>query len=156
MTVHPAPRRPATLVWIDAQEAFVLRWQSGAEVKRLTSEVPPRRRALSGERRDPTVRAGGGGVADDQVERHRRAHLDRFVRDVAALVPPGDRALILGPGPVKERLAGELVSGDRRHDRERPITVEPAGRMTEPQLVARLRQIEGVAPRRRVPSGPGS
>ena len=155
MTVHPAPKRPATLVWVDAQEALVLRWQAGAEVRRLTSEVPPRRRAVSSERRDPTVRAGGGGVADDQVERHRRAHLERFVRDVAALVPAGDRAVILGPGPVKERLAGELTSEDRRHGRERPITVEPAGRMTQPQLVARLRDLEGVAARRRVPSGPG-
>jgi len=156
MTVHPAPQRPATLVWIDAEEAYVLRWQSGAEVTRLTSEVPPRRRAVSGERRDPTVRAGGGGVADDQVERHRRAHLERFVRDVAALVPPGDRAVILGPGPVKERLAGELMAEDRRHGHERPITVEPAGKMTEPQLVARLREIEGVAPRRRLPAAGGS
>lgn len=154
MTVHPAPRRPATLVWIDAQEALLLRWQSGAEVTRLTSEVPPRRRAVSGERRDPTVRAGGGGVADDQVERHRRAHLERFVRDVAALVPPDDRAVILGPGAVKERLAGELTAEDRRHGRDRPVTVEPAGRMTEPQLVARLRELEGVPPPRRVPSGP--
>jgi len=154
MTVHPAPQRPATLVWIDAQEAFVLRWQSGAEVTRLVSEVPPRRRAVGGERRDPTVRAGGGGTADDQVDRHRRAHLERFVRDVAAQVPPDDRALILGPGPVKERLAGELLAEDRRHGRERPVAVEPAGRMTEPQLVARLRALEGVPPPRRVPSGP--
>jgi hypothetical protein len=154
MTVHPAPQRPATLVWIDAQEALVLRWRSGAAVTRLVSEVPPRRRAVSGERRDPTVRAGGGGVADDQVERHRRAHLERFVRDVAALVPPDNRALILGPGPVKERLAGELAAEDRRHGRDRSLTVEPAGRMTEPQLVARLRELEGVPPLRRVPSGP--
>jgi hypothetical protein len=154
MTVHPAPQLPATLVWIDAEEAYVLRWRSGPEVTRLASEVPPRRRAVSGERRDPTVRAGGGGTADDQVERHRRAHLERFVRDVAALVPPDDRALILGPGSVKEQLAGTLAAADRRRGRERPVVVEPAGRMTEPQLVARLRELEGVSPPRRIPSGP--
>jgi hypothetical protein len=154
MSVHPAPQRPATLVWIDAEEAYILRWRSGPEVTRLASEVPPRRRAVTGERRDPTVRAGGGGTADDQVERHRRTHLERFVRDVAALVPPDDRALILGPGPVKERLASTLAAAARRRGRERSVTVEPAGRMTEPQLVARLRELEGVPPPRRVPSGP--
>ncbi|MBP1705219.1 MAG: hypothetical protein H6Q36_958 [Chloroflexi bacterium] len=154
MSVHPAPQRPATLVWIDAQEALVLRWRSGAEVTRLVSEVPPRRRAVGGDRRDPTIRAGGGGVADDQVERHRRAHLERFVREVAALVPPDDRAVIIGPGTVRERLAGELSAGDRRHGRQRPVEVEPAGRMTEPQLVARLRQLQGTAAPRRAPSGP--
>jgi hypothetical protein len=153
MTVRPDPApRPTTLVWIDAEEAVVLRWQAGAEVRRHRSDVPSRHRSTGHVRHDPRFRAGGGSVADDGVERRRRLLLDRFLGEVAELVPPDDRAVVIGPGTVREQLAEALRVGDRRHGRLRPVDTEPAGALTEPQLVAMLRRLAGVPPVRRLPA----
>ncbi len=157
MTVRPDPTlRPTTLVWIDTEGAVVLRWQAGAEVRRLRSEVPPRHRSTGHVRHDPRIRAGGGGVPDDGLERRRRLLLDRFLDEVAGLVPPDDRAVIIGPGPVHEHLAEALRAEDRHHRRLRPVETEPAGALTEPQLVAMLRRLAGAPPVRRLPPSAAS
>jgi len=157
MTVRPDPAlRPTTLVWIDTEEAVVLRWQAGAEVRRLRSEVPPRHRSTGHVRHDPRIRAGGGGVPDDGLERRRRLLLDKFLDEVAGLVPPDDRAVIIGPGPVREHLAEALRADDRHHGRLRPVETEPAGALTEPQLIAMLRRLAGAPPVRRLPASAAS
>jgi hypothetical protein len=147
--------RPVTLAWLDAEEAILLRWPGiggppGDPVpERLSSDVPSRHRATGHVRHDPRVRPGGGGIPDDRLERRREQLLESFLHGVAARIPPGDRVVLLGPGPVHERLAAELRAGDSRARRARPIESQPAGRMTERQLVAWLRLSAGIAPERR-------
>ena len=94
-------------------------------------------------------RPGGGGIADDRLDRRREHLLDAFVRAVAARIPPDDRVILIGPGPVRERLAGEIRATDLRARRTRSIESRPAGRLTERQLQARLRAVAGTAPERR-------
>ena len=128
--VEHAPR-PITLAWLDAEEAILLRCPGigsppGDPVpERLSSDVPSRHRAPGHVRHDPRVRPGGG-IPDDRLERRRE--------------------------PAHERRVAELRAGDSRVRRARPVESRPAGRMTDRQLVARLRQSAGVAPERRRPS----
>ena len=146
--------RPVTLAWLDAEEAILLRWSGNGGPpddpvpERLRSDVPSRHRATGEVRHDPH-RPGGGGVADDRLERRREQLLDAFVRAVAARIPPDDRLFLMGPGAVRERLAGEIRATDLRARRTRPVESRPAGRLTERQLQAQLRVVAGAAPERR-------
>jgi len=120
-------------------------------VRRVHSQVPPRRRATGHAHHDPRARSGGGADPDDLVERRREHLLASYLREVAALVPAGDRVIVIGPGPVHGRLAGELRAADARHRRVRPVEDSAAGPLTERQLRARWRELNGHAPERQLP-----
>ena len=153
--------RPVTLVWLDADEAILLRGgvpaaAAGApDTHRLRSEVPPHRRATGRVHHDPRVRSGGGADPDDLAERRRERILAAYLRAVAALVPPEDRVVVLGPGPVHGRLAAELRADDLRHRRDRPVEEAPAEHLTARQLRARLRELTGASPERQMPANAG-
>lgn len=140
----------ACLVWIDAREAFLVRWRDDrASVGRVESEVPAHHRSTGHVRHDPGIRHGGGGPKQTAGEPHRLEHLERFIDQVADLVGEEERLIILGPGTVREHLERSLRDHDHRMGRARTITCEPASRLTERQLVARLRELLGASPRRR-------
>jgi hypothetical protein len=154
--------RPVTLVWLDADEAILLHGGGPADAGsdppgtwRVRSEVPPHRRATGQAHHDSRVRSGGGADPDDLADRRRERILAAYLREVAALVPPGDRVVILGPGPVHGRLAAELRADDARHRRDRTVEDSPAGPLTERQLRARWRELDGSAPGRQRPANAG-
>jgi hypothetical protein len=137
-----------TLVWMDAREAVIVRWHAGeVQVERLLSDVPAHHRATGHVRHDPAVRHGGGG-AQDAGEANRLEHLARFIDLVATHLPSDGELLILGPGTVRDRLGHRVRETERRIAGARTITIQTAGRLTEPQLIARLRQLAGVDQRR--------
>jgi hypothetical protein len=145
-----AGARPGTLVWIDATEAIIVRLHGGrARIECVESDVPPHRRATGHVRHDPAIRHGGGGSPQTAGEPHRIEHLKRFVLDVADRSGSVDDLLILGQGTVHERLARHLAESDANHGRHRAITCEVSPRLTDRQLIARLRRFAGVEPRRR-------
>jgi hypothetical protein len=142
-----------TLVWIDSEEAIIVRWDDRATVERLHSEVEGRHRSSAhGSVPQGAYRGRGGGDAE-LLERARREHLRRFVDEVASHVPGGDDVTVVGPGIVRRRLEQELRADDRRHGRSRHVRSTAADRLTEQELVAHVRALAGDAPRRRaVPS----
>lgn len=141
------PVLDCTLVWIDAREAIVGHWHDGAvRLERLHSDVPPHHRATGHVRHDPTIRHGGGGAQDGEA--NRLEHLARFIDAVATHIPLQGDLLIMGPGTVRDRL-GHRIREMERPTAARPISIETAGRLTEPQLVARLRRLAGAETRRR-------
>lgn len=149
-TTDDAATRPSTLVWIDAREAVIVRWLDGrSRIERLESEVPPHHRATGHVRHDPAMRHGGGGRPQAAGEPHRLEHLARFVDQVAMRLPPDHDLLILGPGTVRERLRRLVRELDGHLARPRAITCEASPRLTDRQLVARLRDVAGADPRRR-------
>jgi hypothetical protein len=160
MTLQREPRhRPVTLVWLDASEAILLGSEApigdGADppgVRRVLSQVPPHHRATGRVHHDPRVRSGGGADPDDLVERRRERLIGVYLREVAGLVPPEGTVVIMGPGPVHGRLAAEVRAADARHHRTRRIEASPAGPLTERQLRAFWRDLNGSAPERRLPT----
>ena len=154
--------RPVTLVWLDADEAILLGSEApagdGADppgVPRVRSQVPPPHRAPRRVHHDPRVRSGGGADPDDLVERRREHLIGAYIREVAGLLPPDDRIVIVGPGPVHGRLADEVRAADIRHRRDRPVEEAAAGPLTERQLRARWRELNGSPPERRLPANAG-
>ena len=142
--------RGCTLVWIDAREAVIVRWQDDeALVERLGSDVPAHHRSTGHVRHDPAVRHGGGGPAQAADEPRRLEHLARFVDEVAARLPTDDDLLILGPGTVREHLEHHVRACDGRRGAVRAISDEPSNHRTQRQLVAYLRHILDSDPPRR-------
>jgi hypothetical protein len=155
--------RPVTLVWLDANEAILLGSEGpagdGADppgVRRVRSQVPPHHRATGRVHHDPRIRSGGGADPDDLVERRREHLIGVYLREVVGLVPPDGRVVIVGPGPVHGRMAAELRAVDVRHRRTRPIETAAAGPLTERQLRARWRELDGSPPERRLPANAGA
>jgi hypothetical protein len=141
--------RDWSLVWIDAREAVLVNWaMDGAHVRRMRSAVPPRHVSTGHVRHDPTFRHGGGGAPQDAGEHDRQEHLTRFLDAVAAALPTTD-VLVLGAGPVHERLARLLSVSDATHGRLREVRRAAAPRRTLGQLVSLLRELRGDSPRRR-------
>ena len=66
---------PTLLVWIDREHAVLARWEGGPRVERVVSDVPPRHESTGHVRFDPSMRHGGGGAAQDKIERDRLGHL---------------------------------------------------------------------------------
>jgi hypothetical protein len=138
-----------TLIWIDSEEAIIVRWADRATVERVRSDVPGRHKSTGHLRVDPNVRHGGGGASADTMERARREHLRAFLQEVAEHVPETDDVTVVGPGLVRERLERDLRADDRRHGRLRHVHCAAAERLTEEALVAHVRELAGDAPRRR-------
>ncbi len=151
--------RPVTLVWLDTDGAILLRAGNPAtgrpdaiEEECVRSAVPPHRRTTGHVHHDSRVRSGGGADPDDLAERRRERLLASYLREVAARVPPTDRVVILGSGPVHARFAAELRTADLRHQRVRTVEDEASGSLTNRQLRARLLELVGAAPERRLPA----
>lgn len=147
--------RPATLVWIDAREAIVIRWKNGPQVTRHEIETPPHEKSVGHVRHDPGVRHGGG-LAQSKLETDRLEHLRRGIAEVAAALPDHEDILIIGPGTVRGRLAAEVHEADRKRAPQGPdreVRTEPARRLTEAQLVERLRELVGEPLPRVLPTG---
>jgi hypothetical protein len=157
LTATPGPRgslltmtRLSTLVWIDARGAVIVRWRGyRALVEREESTVPGHHRATGHVRHDPAVRHGGGGAHQTADEPHRLEHLERFVEQIASRLPADDDLVILGPGIVREQLERRIRQTDERHHRSRDISCEASPRLTNRQLIARIRHAAGADPLRR-------
>jgi hypothetical protein len=138
-----------TLIWIDSEEAIIVRWADRAAVERVRSDIPGRHRSSGHTRFDPMIRHGGGGAGADAIERARRERLRAFLAEVRTHVPDADDVTVVGPGIVRERLERDLRADDRRHGRHRLVHSAAAERLTEQALVAHVRALAGDPPHRR-------
>lgn len=138
-----------TLLWVNADEAVAWRWQEGHEqlLGRMESEVPTHHRSMGHVRRASGDRHGGSGPRSAQ-EGHRLEHLRAFLAEVRAALPPDDDLLLLGDGTVVDQLGARIREEDTHHRRTRTVEVHHAERMTDRQLIARLRGFAGDPPRR--------
>lgn len=135
---------PRTLVWVDAEQAIIVRWDGAAGVEWLVSQVPSHRRSGGHVGHDPMLRAMGSPPSD----RHRLEHLRQHLRRVAGRIEPTDDVEVIGPGTVREHLATIIAAEDRVHDRRRRIGTARSSRLSLPQLVARVRASAGASARR--------
>ncbi len=149
---HEDRRRPQAVVWVDTRRATIVTWADGAaSTSTLTSDIPGKRQSVGHIRRDPTARHGGG--SPDRVEARRRQMLAQFLETVADRLPVDADLTILGPGTVHAQLVDEIATSDARHGRERTVVARSAARLTTPQLVAIVRELEGAsAPRKHDPA----
>lgn len=146
------PPRPRALVWIDARAAVIVRWEDHeALIDRLDSDVPSHHKSMGHVRHDPS-RHGGG--TPDRVETRREDYLDRFLKEVVQRLPAGRDLTVMGPGTVHEHLASAIREHDVEHHEDRDVESHRAARMTDGQLVAMLRDLQGDMAPRVIDQGP--
>jgi hypothetical protein len=152
------PERNTTLVWIDSRQAYVVQWrEERAVVEHLVSDVPGHHRSTGHARHDPGRYPSGGGIPTADAERQRLEHLARFIELVAGRLSGDDDLLLIGPGTVHGQLARHVAEVDRGRVPARTVRDEPAGMLTQRQMIARLRsEIGAEAPRRTRPPITGS
>jgi len=145
----PDMERAHALVWIDSKAAIVVRWEDDqARIERVTSEVPDHATTGGHLRHDPAIRHGGGR-SQDAEESRRHEYRARFMKDVVHRIPSDADLTVLGPGTTQEHLVRAIRTGDAEHHRVRQVLGRRSSRLTDRQLVALLRELEGdEAPRR--------
>jgi len=140
-------------IWIDHRRAIIVMLENGnVTVQTLPSDVDlrPRRKGgstgttASGRRRMP----GGGRAAgpqdampEDRIDRKHKAALEHFYRRVVSAAGGVGSVLLFGPGEAKTEMSRVLDDSPGAADRS--VWVEPADKLTDRQIVARVRAFFG-------------
>ena len=120
-------------VWIDHKKAVVVTISAGhVSTKTLMSDVGPHTR-YSGSQE--------GGGEKKYEERHSQ-DLDRYYDDVISQLGEPDALLLFGPGEAKLQLKDRL--GRSRVLSESIVAVESADKLTDPQIVAKVKDHYGI------------
>lgn len=121
-------------LWIDHRRAVIVQLQDGHPVKRIVESDVGRRHRAGGSR--TSVPYGPqDAFAEDRAQRKYEQRLRIYYRSVADTLDDPDELLVIGPGEAK----GEFVKELDRASQQRVVAVEPADKMTDPQLVAKVK-----------------
>jgi len=131
-------------LWIDHREAvIVMLSDKGQETTRVKSLVEKQLRR-SGEPEKGSF-AAQEVSRDDSRERQYQGELARYYDTVISNLRTADEILIFGPGEAKAELKKRL---EKAKSTPRILTLETDDKMTEPQIVAHVRQhFQPLAPR---------
>ena len=142
--MNTASTEHTTGVWMSASFATVVRWGPDGLVSReqIDSQVPGRHRSTG---RPPTADHPAG-------EGHRDERMRTFFDKVASAVSAQDDVLLIGDGEVVEHNADQVRTRDQGRGSRRRVGLEKSGPMTEPQLLARVREFAGAPAPRTLPS----
>jgi len=113
-------------LWIDHKKAVIVFLAGNdAEIRMVTSNLAR-----------PHRQSGVAMPADDIRQRKSTFDLSSFYDEVISCIRGAEEIFILGPGEAK----GELSKRLEDYLRRRIVGVEAADRMTDPQIVAKVRE----------------
>ena len=124
-------------LWIDHRKAVVVTVSDeGSATMLLESHVARHARntvsALIGFSRESPPFTG-----EDTQDRHFQGHLSKYYDDVIACIGDAEAILIFGPGEAKGELRSRLENRGRG---AHIVGVETVDKMTDPQIVAKVRE----------------
>ena len=123
-------------LWIDHREAIiVVLSEAGEEIRRILSAAEKQLRR-SGEPSSGSYEAQEV-PADDSREREYKGHLDHYYDEIISYVRAAGSILIFGPGEAKGELKRRV---EKDKSDTRLVAVETADKMTDAQIVAKVRQ----------------
>lgn len=124
-------------LWIDHRQAIIVRFfDYGDDIVRLKSNLPKHIR-FSGASFDRDELNRHDDFAEDKRDKRFIQLLNHYYDDVILRLVSADSILILGPGEAKLELEKRLAKSELLSAK---VSVEAADKMTERQIVARLRQ----------------
>jgi hypothetical protein len=121
-------------VWIDHKKAVIVSIEAGqVTTKTLESDVGPH----------PHYSGSQEGGGEKKYEGRHNLHLDQYYDEVIRQLGQPDGLLLFGPGEAKLQLKDRL---DRSKASSAPIVaVESTDKLTEPQIVAKVKEHYGIA-----------
>jgi hypothetical protein len=130
------PATQITGIWVSSPSALILRWGSETGVtfrQEIKSEVEPHRRATG---RPPyTEKPSNDHKHDEQMR--------AFFAQIIAVLPAGDDLLLVGDGEVVGHLGQAITTHEHGRPDPRRLEVVKSKPLTEPQLLARIREFAG-------------
>ena len=116
-------------LWIDCKKAVIFTLaDEGAEIKRISSESKINVPNSIGTQQDS---------ANVQGDKRLTDHLNKYYDEVVDYICDAESILIFGPGKAKDELKKRLV---KRKLHQRVVGFETADKMTDNQIVAKVRQ----------------
>ena len=130
-------------IWIDHKKAVIVS-TSGDRVTATTleSEVGPHAR-YSGRSGYPTSDGPQEGRGEKKYEERFGQHLDRYYDEVISQLDQPEALFIFGPGEAKLQLKERLSRSKTLA--ERIVGVETTDKLTDPQIVAKVKEHYGIA-----------
>lgn len=113
-------------LWIDHRKAVIV-FVAGQE-----EEV----KVINSKEEDHHRQSGMSKPADDTRQRELTGHLNSYYDEVIACIREAESILLFGPGEAKGELKKRL---EKDNLGDRIVGVEPADKMTDPQIVAQVR-----------------
>jgi hypothetical protein len=114
-------------LWIDHKKAvIVLVKGKEEEIKLISSNIEKHHR-----------QSGVAMPSDDVRQRELTAHLNIYYDEVVSCLREAESILIFGPGEAKGELKKRL---EKDNLGGHIVGIEPAGEMTDPQIVAKVKE----------------
>ncbi len=121
-------------VWVDHKKAVIVSIAAGEVTTRtLTSGVGAH----------PHYSGSQDGGGEKKYEEHHTQDLDRYYDDVIGQLGKPDAVLLFGPGEAKLQLKERL--GRSKASSESIVAVESTDKLTDPQIVAKVKEHFGIA-----------
>ena len=121
-------------VWIDHKKAVIVSAsEEHVTTTTLESDVPAH----------PHFGGQQDGGGEKKYEERHTEHLDRYYDEVVRQLTDADELLIFGPGEAKLELK-ERLRRSKAHS-ERNIGIETTDKLTDPQIVAKVKEHFGIA-----------
>ena len=121
-------------VWIDHKKAVIVSIVEGhVTTTTLTSDVEPH----------PHYAGSQEGGGEKKYEERHKLRLDQYYDEVINEIGQPDALLVFGPGEAKLQLKDRL--GRSRALSEHIVAVETADKLTDPQVVAKVKEHYGMA-----------
>ncbi|MDY6882084.1 MAG: hypothetical protein V2J25_06025 [Desulfatiglans sp.] len=129
---------PKVGLWIDHRQAFIVYLtKDDVTTKTIPSNMEKHVRA-SGGSRSSTAYGPQDVLAEDRIDRKYKHKLDRYYKEVARALSGVKSILIMGPGEAKGEFKKHLQKPG--HQSMPVITIERADKMTEVQIIAKVKQ----------------
>ncbi len=119
--------KTAVGLWIDHKRAVIVFVTSEAEeIKHISAEL-----------KKPNSHSGSTMRADDLEQRELTQHLNMYYDEVIVALQNAEAILLMGPGEAKGELKKRL---EKKHPNGGEILVETTDKLTDPQIVAKVRE----------------
>lgn len=121
-------------VWIDHEKAVVVLASTDAVTARTVQST------VEGHPHFGGSQVGGG---EKRYEERHRQRLDRYYDEIISQLGRPEALLIMGPGEAKHQFEERL--GHSKTFSQSAVTVESADKLTDPQIVAKVKEHFGIA-----------
>ena len=135
---------PQVGIWIDHKKAVIVSASADhVTTQTLESGVGPHAR-YSGRAGYPTPDGPQGSRGEKKYEERYGQHLDQYYDEVISQLGQPEALLIFGPGEAKLQLKERLSRSKALS--ERIIGIETTDELTDPQIVAKVKDHYGIDP----------
>lgn len=124
-------------LWIDHKRAVIVTLsEAGEQVQEVASNLEKHSR-YHGATHPKSPYSAQYQKGDDQIDRQREEQLGKYYTNIISLLRGAQALLILGPGEARQELEKRLAQA---HLLPPATLVQPADKMTLPQISARVRR----------------